>query len=182
MVERGDDALYTKHNSILFLQIIVLFALASTLLLVACTTDVSADDKRIPKTEEMQVYHGDIVEIGERFFATRINDIMLNDFTYYLGRVIRYEGLLWSHYWEWTGRYHHYVIRYTYGCCGNHYDSVGFELILGEIVPPSDGTWVEVTGILERLEPSDEDGIRHVRLRVTSLIPTESRGAEFVSN
>ncbi|MCL2589028.1 MAG: hypothetical protein FWD84_06425 [Oscillospiraceae bacterium] len=143
------------------------------------------DDEDMPQTEadnfpeDFYVYEGDVLHIGDRFFATQINDILLNNFDRYLGRVIRYEGMFWSLYWEWTDRYYHYVIRYTYGCCGDHDSSAGFELALGRTQPPPDDTWVEVTGILER---SDGEGISHVRLRVISLVVLEERGLEFVPN
>lgn len=121
----------------------------------------------------------DIVDIGDRFFATQVNDIILNNFDRYLGRPIRYEGLFWAAYWEWTGSYYYHVIRHTYGCCGPYESSVGFELYLGGIAPVADETWVEVLGILER---SNGQGISHVRLRVVSLTVLDTIGMTFVPN
>ena len=132
-----------------------------------------------PAQIEITFDERDVVHIGDRFFATYVNDILLNNFEHYLGRPIRYEGLFWSVYWEFTSRYYHYVIRHTYGCCGPYDTSVGFELALGEFSPPPEGTWVEVTGILER---SGGDGISHIRLRVLSLVPLEEAGQLFVPN
>lgn len=174
---------------------LLVLVIALILFLAACTTtEASVDEEGIVqiensyvsaldtvRVEEMDEYEEEdgLIYISEQFFASRINDIILNDFSSYLGRTIRYEGMFWSVYWEWTGQYYHYVIRYAYGCCGDHYSSVGFELFLDGIAPPPDGTWVEVIGILER---SDGDGISHVRLRLTSLILMEERGLEFVPN
>ena len=135
------------------------------------------DENALP--EQLEIVEEDIVDIGERFFATRINDILLNSFERYLGRPIRYEGMFWSVYLDWMGRYYHYVIRYTDGCCGPHETSVGFEVYLGDIAPVAEGEWVEVLGILER---TIDDGISHVRLRVVSLVLLETPGIAFVPN
>ena len=137
-------------------------------------TNTSAD--RVLNIED---FEGDIVYIGERFFATQITDIMLNSTEQYLGRAIRYEGIFWISYWPPSGRDHYYVIRFTDGCCGSHHGSVGFELYLNGIAPVPDGAWVEVTGVLER---SQGDSIQHVHLRAISIVELEERGTDFVSN
>lgn len=181
-------------------KIIVLLIVVS-LFLTACTQGENGQGEVSLPTETENTYHSqtpmeeevaedpgsfveiiidehDIVDIGDRFFATQVNDIILNSFDRYLGRPIRYEGLFWAAYWEWSDRYYYHVIRHTYGCCGPYETSVGFELYLGDIPAPPDDTWVKVLGILER---SGGEGISHVRLRVVSLTPVEA-GLAFVSN
>jgi len=116
----------------------------------------------------------DILEIGERFFVTQIEQIYLDPETY-LGRTIRYEGIFFSTYWE--GEHFHYVIRYTFdGCCGN--DSMtGFEVLLNGIEPFPDDTWVEVTGVLEEYEL---DLHTILVVNATSVTEKPERGLEFV--
>jgi len=143
-------------------KVLALCALVLTLLLTGCS---GAEEENI-------------VEIGERFFVTRINDILFTNTRDYIGRTIRYEGMFWTVYWEPTGRDHFYVIRYTDGCCGDHDSSIGFELRLNGARSLPDDTWVEVTGVLEEAD----DGIQHVRLRVVSLRELDERGLEFVDS
>lgn len=119
---------------------------------------------------------GDIVEIGERFFLTRITDIVTHADNYE-GRTVRFEGMFYAIHWDVTNRYHHYVVRRTYGCCGDD-GYIGFEVELGDIPPPPEDAWVEVTGILTR---GDADGTSLLVVDVTSITELATRGAEFVS-
>ena len=148
---------------------IVLF---SILLIAACTSG-AAYEALVCNLDD---WEGSIVDIGERFFAAQIMDI-LNSSGEYFGRIIRYEGILWRVYW--SGHYHYYVIRFTDGCCGSHYTSIGFELYFDGRMPIPDGAWVEVIGLFE---PATERSIQHVHLRLVSIIELEERGSEIVSN
>ena len=161
---------------------------ASLLLITGCTSNATqreqwsnldAPHERIPAFN-LEDWEGDIVDIEEQLFAAQVTDIMFNSTAQYLGRAIRYEGILWRVYWPPTGRYHYHVIRFTDGCCGVHYSSIGFELYLDGAMPIPDGAWVEVIGVLERTR--GENSIQHVRLRVASIVALEERGVEFVSN
>ena len=123
--------------------------------------------------------HNGIVDIGDYFFATHVLNIMFTQTDRFLGRSIRYDGILWSFYWPYISSYIYNVIRYADACCGPKYGSIGLEIYYdGEITIPA-GAWVEVVGVLERTVP--EDSVQHLRLRVTSLVELEERGEEFVS-
>ena len=149
-------------------------ALFSILLIAACTSGAAYE----ALVFNLDDWEDSIVDIGEDFFATQIMDI-LNSSGEYLDRIIRYEGILWRVYWSPTGHYHYYVIRFTEGCCGGYYSSIGFELYFDGVMPIPDGAWVEVAGFFE---PATESSIQHVRLRVVSIVELEERGTEFVSN
>ena len=122
----------------------------------------------------VQVSMDDIVYIGERFFVTETNHIWLN-VDQYLGRVIRYEGMFFSMQWDYGSA--HFVVRYTYGCCGLD-GKIGFDVELNEIPPFPDNTWVQVTGVLE--EDFFEWGSILI-VNVISIIEMPERGQEFVS-
>lgn len=128
-------------------------------------------------SDDITVGEDGVIDIGERLFVTRITDIRLNA-DHYLGQSIRLEGMFSGVFWGPTENYYHFVTRRSYGCCGDD-GSVGFEIYLGDFDPLPDNSWVEVTGVLERVEL---DNMTILRLAVTSLIELEERGAEFVSN
>jgi len=132
------------------------------LLLAGCSSPNSPDDV-------------DILEIGERFFVTQIEQIFIDTETY-LGRTIRYEGMFFSSHWE--GEDFHYVIRHTFGCCGDD-GMIGFEVMLNGIEPFPDDTWVEVTGVLEEY---NLDWRTILVINAISVTEMPERGLEFVEN
>ena len=119
---------------------------------------------------------GAIIEIGERFFVTQMHQIILN-LDRYLGRTIRYEGIFFTNNWDMTGEDYHFVIRHTFGCCGDD-GMIGFEVLLNGIEPFPDDTWVEVTGVLELYDTPWPV----LLLNTTSIIEMPERGREFVEN
>jgi len=122
------------------------------------------------------LYDEDILEIGERFFLTQMNQIYLNRENY-LGRTIRYEGMFYTISWEdYT---YHLVIRHTFGCCGND-GMAGFDVALNGIEPFPDNTWVEVTGVLSEFEFSEWYNMLYVD--VATIVEMPERGSEFVEN
>jgi len=123
---------------------------------------VPADSFEMPELEN-------IIVIGERFFATQMFEIFLN-YRRYLGLAIQYEGIFYT--MPWDGYDFHFVVRYTFGCCGND-GLLGFEVIMDGLEPLPDDTWVEVTGILEF------DG-EFLVLRAISITEMDERGAEVV--
>ena len=133
-------------------KVMIVLVAAMLLLLVGCDND-------------------GIYVIRERHFVNQIDNIFMNH-NRYLGRTIQFEGMFGSYVNPETGAPGHYTYRYTYGCCGDD-GLLGFGLVLGEINPVADNSWVEVTGVLE------EDG-QFLVLNVISLIELEERGAEFV--
>lgn len=118
---------------------------------------------------------GDVIELSEKLFVAQTNDIYENTEDY-IGKTIKYEGLVLSEYWDVTGLTYHYVIRYGPGCCG--YDAnCGFEISWdGEY--PEDNEWVEAVGVLDTYE---EEGVTILVLRLTSLTVLEERGQEYVT-
>ena len=130
------------------------------LLLAICLTACSSDD-------------ADILEIGERFFVTQINQIFL-DPEAYLGRMVRYEGMFFRAHLE--GEDFYVVIRYTFGCCGND-GMIGFEVVLNGTEPFPDDTWVEVTGVLEEYETQ---GQAFLVVNATTVTQMPERGQEIV--
>jgi len=111
-----------------------------------------------------------VVVIDERFFVVQTQDILFNP-SRFMGRTIRYEGFFGSMQWDDEPPLH-YVARRTLGCCGDD-GIIGFEVVLGDIAPPADDAWVEVTGVLHG------EG-RRLFLYVTHLTELQERGMEFV--
>lgn len=121
---------------------------------------------------------GDVIEIKERLFIAQTNDIYLNGYDY-LGRTIKYEGIFKEMEYLSLDITVLYVIRYGPGCCG--YDGeAGFEVYWEDETAqwPNEDDWCEVTGVLEEYE---RNGLRFLRLRLTSLKVLDTRGAEYVS-
>jgi len=116
----------------------------------------------------------DVIEIGDQSFVNQFNEIFSNS-SQHLGRTIRYDGMFRTLTWPGTGEDFYFVIRYTVGCCGE--EPIGFELYPGGIDPLPDGTWVEVTGVLERIEDA---GFGSVLLRIVSMVELDEPGVRFV--
>lgn len=116
----------------------------------------------------------DIIEIKEKMFIAQTNDIYINPEDY-LGKTLKYEGLMDSFYYDATDTTYYYVIRYGPGCCG--FDAnAGFEVRWSGDYPENNA-WVEVIGVLEKYE---EDGNAYLRLNLSSLTVLDTRGAEYV--
>ena len=119
---------------------------------------------------------GGVLEIGERFFVTQMNQILMNR-ERYLGRTIRYEGIFLTTQWEdYT---YHFVIRHTFGCCGDD-GMIGFDVDLGGREPFPDDTWVEVIGVLDEFQFGEWHAIPIIN--VISIVEMPERGLEFVVN
>ena len=116
----------------------------------------------------------DILEIGDRFFATRIHDILF-DPNRYVGRAIQYEGIFWR--FPLPEGNLDMVFRLLSSCCTSM--EVGFEVYLNEVARVPNDTWVEVLGILE---PFDYQGQTFFRLQVISMEERPERGVDFVFN
>lgn len=102
--------------------------------------------------------------LTDRFFDVQMMEIRVNadDF---LGRAIRYEGMFLTV--PWGDELLHMVAREGDDCCGVG-GFLGFEVYLNDIPGVEDYTWVEFTGVLERLY---EDGFGYfLRLNAISMI------------
>lgn len=129
---------------------------------------VSPEVVKVPPT-------GEVVEIKEKMFIGQSDDIYFNS-KEYLGKTIKYEGLIQSRYLERDGMTHYYVVRFSPGCCGAD-GEVGFEVTWdGEW--PEDGEWCEVAGVLEEYPVKSWT---ELRLVLTSLTVLEERGEDFVT-
>ncbi len=118
----------------------------------------------------------EIIEIGDKFFITQVNDIYLNADDY-LGKTIKLEGV----FKQSTGEEPYcFVIRYGPGCCGND-GLVGFEVAWDkekDQTYPADDSWVEAEGVLKSYE---EEGYQLSYIDLTSLNVLAKRGAETVT-
>jgi putative membrane protein len=116
-----------------------------------------------------------IIEIGERMFATQVRDIYLNA-EHNLGRTIKLEGIFRVGQMNESNIY--YVIRFSQdGCCGGGMSGFEVKWTQNPIPYPADNSWVEATGILrEQISGID----RYLYLELLSLTVLNRRGAEFV--
>ena len=122
---------------------------------------------------------GEVVEIPEKLFLAQLNDICLNPEDY-MGKTIKYQGMLTYYYWDETDKNYYLVYRKSPGCCGAD-GQAGFEVIWPEGSGngyPNENDWCEAIGTLESY---DEFGQTYLRLRLVSLTVLQQRGAEFVS-
>jgi zinc transport system permease protein len=118
-----------------------------------------------------------VVEIGEKMFIARTNDVYLNP-EEYLGKTIKLEGLFKSE--QYGEQSYCFVIRYGPGCCGND-GNAGFEVSWDNkdaAAYPKADDWVEARGVLRTYE---EDGYPYLYLALSSLNVLDNRGAEFVT-
>jgi zinc transport system permease protein len=115
-----------------------------------------------------------IIEIKENFFVTQTNEIYANA-PDYLGRTLKYEGIFSMYEDPDSGKKYYAVIRYGPGCCGTDLNA-GFEVVWDKEYPQAND-WVEVAG---KLEEYDDNGIRALQLRLTSLKVLSVRGQEQV--
>ena len=118
----------------------------------------------------------DIVEISERFFVTEMMHINRNA-DEYAGRIVRYEGMFRTLFWQATGENYYMVVRNVMDCCGDD-GFIGYEIYLGDIEPFPENAWVEVVGELEWYEVAG--GMRFLRVIAQSITEMPVRGAEFV--
>ena len=116
----------------------------------------------------------DIIEITEKLFVEKVNDIYINTKDY-LGKTFKYEGMIKSYPISDTEEVF-CVIRYGPGCCGTDGDC-GFE-ILWDKEMPAENEWVELIGVLEEFE---YEGSSYLRINAEALNVLETRGAETVS-
>jgi uncharacterized membrane protein YcgQ (UPF0703/DUF1980 family) len=122
---------------------------------------------------------GEVVEIPEKLFLAQLNDICLNPDDY-MGKTIKYQGMLTFYYWDETDKNYYLVYRQSPGCCGAD-GQAGFEVIWPEGVDkgyPNENDWCEVVGTLESYV---EFGQTYLRIRLESLTVLQERGLEFVS-
>ena len=157
-------------------KIFLTLLLAATLLLSAC----SSPGANPPSIDFTSSTEGSVIEIKERFFITRLNDIYLNK-EKYIGRTIKLEGIFGNDYWEADDKRYFSVYRNGPGCCFND-SQAGIEVIYPEstdIPYPENNAWVEAIGVLEEYQ---EDGATYLRLRLDRLEEKQDRGAETVTN
>ncbi|MCL2577425.1 MAG: hypothetical protein FWE27_05170 [Defluviitaleaceae bacterium] len=128
------------------------FLLLLIFILSGCNEKSSSGDSGAP----------DVI-ITERFFEQQVNEIYQNH-TRYLGKVIQYEGFFLSD--TWNNEVIHVVVQEVL-CCSGMETTYGFEILIGETEPFEDGTWVEVTGVLE----DSEDGF--IMIRAISIYERE---------
>jgi len=116
-----------------------------------------------------------VVVIGDGFFDAHVRRIEMNRRNY-LGRTIRYVGILRIDHWPPSGQDYHFVVRYAFSpCCGEQ--RVGFEIFFPRgSTPFRDGDWVEITGVLEEYGPYGD----FLRIRATSMVAAAERDGASV--
>ena len=116
----------------------------------------------------------DVLEIGEKMFLTRINDMYFN-FDTYKDKTIVVEGMYALLYSTNGEERIPAVYRRGPGCCGN--DGWGGFLLKYDGDLPEENEWICVTGTPEL----EKDGyFMNLYLNVSSIEVKEERGAEFV--
>ncbi|MDR2191475.1 MAG: hypothetical protein LBO62_01145 [Endomicrobium sp.] len=122
-----------------------------------------------------------VLEIRDRLFAAQVNDVYKNAKDY-IGKTIKYQGVFGRYVEDASDVKNYYVIRYGPGCCGND-AYIGFEVVLdGDKVSdkdyPAENEWVEAVG---KVEEYDFEGIKVLRIRLSSLKILQERGKEFIT-
>lgn len=139
--------------------------------------EIQSGDGHSLDADGQSAKEGDIVDIREKMFIAQTNDIYMN-FNDYMGKTLRYEGMLFSDWDEGLERTVYYVVRYGPGCCG--YDSTaGFEVRYEPDTKsfPEDNSWVEVTG---ELKEYFRNGWQVLYVELSSLEIKTERGLETV--
>ncbi|WP_318066362.1 TIGR03943 family putative permease subunit [Clostridium boliviensis] len=116
-----------------------------------------------------------VLEIEEDKFVSQVGEIY-NYPDKYVGETVRYQGYIYLE--EDEGKDYYFVVRNTYACdCGEEESIVGFEIAWeGDI--PEEGTWVEVTGVLDTYTEEDN---QYILVRVSGLDIKDKSGKTFVT-
>ncbi|MEA5084495.1 MAG: DUF1980 domain-containing protein [Lachnospiraceae bacterium] len=124
---------------------------------------------------EISANQDGVLEIEEDKFVSQVSEIY-NYSDKYLGKTVKYQGYIFLEKYE--GKDYFYVVRNTYACeCGEEESVVGFEIAWeGDI--PEEGTWVEVTGVLDSYV---EEEIEYILVRVSDLDIKDEIGKTFVT-
>ena len=124
-----------------------------------------------------------IIEIRERMFVQQIDDIHLNTRDY-LGRTIKYEGILMVGKFPGMTENFYMVYRNVPGgnCCVPFFGRAGFDGMSGFEVRwldprtpmPEHNAWVEATGVVR------QNSDRSIYIELASLNELEIRGLENI--
>ncbi|MGC6173992.1 hypothetical protein [Lacrimispora sp. 38-1] len=116
-----------------------------------------------------------VLEIEEDKFVSQVEEVY-NYPDKYLGETVKYQGYIFLE--EYEGKDYYYVVRNTYACsCGEEESIVGFEIAWeGDI--PEEGTWVEVTGVLDSYM---EEENQYILVRASDLDIKDEIGKTFVT-
>lgn len=118
-----------------------------------------------------------IVEINEKIFIQKINDIYFN-FEDYKDATIIIEGMF-SHFQNINGSEERPVVyREGPGCCGN--DGWGGFFLLYDGSYPNENDWIRVTGKPKVVQT--EGGWLELFLEVEEIEVKKERGAEYVTH
>jgi uncharacterized membrane protein YcgQ (UPF0703/DUF1980 family) len=118
---------------------------------------------------------GNVVEIGDKLFIQRCNDLYMNPADYE-ERLVKIEGI--CDVWEEGGETCYAVYRRTPGCCGD--DGVmGFSFRYDGEEELRLDDWISVTGAV--ISGTDEYGYATVELVAWEVSVLPERGVEFVT-
>jgi len=167
------------------IAIAVILAISAVFLAAGCKktkSEAGSPDTEFANLLENNRYatlNSNVIEIGERMFATQINDVYLNAEDY-LGKTIKLQGIFKKEQWGEPNKDYCFVVRYgPGGCCGLD-ANVGFEVAWADEKTqgfPDAESWVEATGVLKTYE---EDFYKYLYLDLSSLNVLNRRGAETV--
>lgn len=129
------------------------------------------------KGKEEEDAEENIVEINEKLFIQKINDIYFN-FEDYKDATIIIEGMF-SHFQNIDGTEERPVVyREGPGCCGN--DGWGGFFLVYDGAYPNENDWIRVTGKPKVVQT--EGGWLELFLEVEKIEVKEERGAEYVTH
>ncbi len=139
--------------------------------------DTAIDNSKEKLEDNIKGSAENIVEINEKIFLQKINDIYFN-FDDYKDSTIVIEGMF-SYFENMDGTETRPVVyRNGPGCCGN--DGWGGFFLIYEEEYPQENDWIRVVGRPVLVEA--EGGWLELFLEVESVEVKEERGLEFVSH
>ncbi|HCT64480.1 MAG TPA: hypothetical protein DIC60_04300 [Lachnospiraceae bacterium] len=136
---------------------------------------LTEEESNSTETEPLKEAKDGVLEIEEDKFVSQMEEIY-NYSDKYLGETVRYQGYIFLEKYE--GKDYLYVVRNTYVCeCAEEESVVGFEIAWeGDI--PEEGTWVEVTGVLDSYVEEENE---YILVRVSNLDVKDEIGKTFVT-
>ena len=119
--------------------------------------------------------YGEVHNLSNRAFATQV--YLLTNSDEFIGDTVHLQGLFDIIYDDITNESHYFAYRYAVGCCTSYEEVFGFKLHLNDLDHPPLGSWVEVYGVLEKMQ---EGGRSFFRLNVVSITEMAEQGIRVV--
>jgi len=108
--------------------------------------------------------------ITDRFFHQQM-ELIFNNPEEYVGRTIRYEGIIMAWYWPPIEKNLYFVMRPSEDCCAGG-APIGFNVYTDDISGFYEGAWVEVTGVLNTVDiPGAGEVLRLYNATMRAAVP-----------